>query len=166
MNWFWIFYHTQIMFECAFKPNNQFRLAYSHIMASKLTYFDNYTNFAVIKCLWNAFSSINQILMISFISFRVVRRRWWYPPQVKMHPCLLLVWTRRNTSQTFTLFQMPAVPPTALLLSQRFVLINPKSNQFFLLEIGLIQNLLCDAGYKWQVRYCWGPYDHRSLYHR
>lgn len=55
---------------------------------------------------------------------RVVLRRLWSLLPAKMHPCLLLVWTRRSTSQSLILFPMLVALPTALLPSPRLTL-NP-----------------------------------------
>lgn len=52
---------------------------------------------------------------------RVVQRRLSSLPQVRMHPCLLLVSMRRNTSQSLILFPMLAALPTALLPWPRFI---------------------------------------------
>lgn len=55
-----------------------------------------------------------------FVWNRVVPRRLSFQPQAKMHPCLLLVLTKMNTSQSLTLFPMLAAQPIALLPLPRF----------------------------------------------
>lgn len=60
-----------------------------------------------------------------FVVIRVVPRRLSFLPQAKMHPCLLLELTRRNTSQSLTLFPMLAALPIALLPSPRFFISYP-----------------------------------------
>lgn len=55
-----------------------------------------------------------------FCMIRVVQRRSSYLHPARMLPCSLLVWTRRNTSPSLTLFQMLVAQLTALLLWPRY----------------------------------------------
>lgn len=105
---------------------------------------------------------------------RVVLRRLWSLLPAKMHPCLLLVWTRRSTSQSLILFPMLVALPTALLPLPRLTLIPLIWLWlifFFFLLKGELLCLLCFCltlctGYQWQVWNCWGSHDHCPLYHR
>lgn len=58
--------------------------------------------------------------MFLFVLSRVVPRRSSFPPLVRMLPCLLLVSTRRNTSQSLISSPMLVALPTALHHLQRY----------------------------------------------
>lgn len=102
------------------------------------------------------------------VVIRVGPRRLWFLPQAKMHPCLLLVLTRRNTHQSLTLFPMLAALPIALLLSPRY----PFWICFFLCYFKLLvcffheKLLLLFTGYQWPIWNSRGSYDHCPCYHR